>query len=145
MANMNIEKITIACSNFRYALEKCHSLLGRSFENFPSGACGDTTPLLGTYLIEQGFETFMYASGNKGNTTHAWLQLNSIVIDITADQFPEISEKVIVSENSAWHKTFRGQLRHVADYRIYEPRPKSLFEKQYKIITEHLNCLEYHA
>src|SRR5690606_15234832 len=89
MANMSIEKITIACSNFRYALEKCHSLLGRSFENFPSGACGDTTPLLGTYLIEQGFETFMYASGNKGNTTHAWLQLNSIVIDITADQFPE--------------------------------------------------------
>jgi hypothetical protein len=34
---------------------------------------------------------------------HVWIVLDEITIDITADQFPDVSDKVIVSRRSEWH------------------------------------------
>jgi len=143
---MNIEEILKASIRFREAIEKCQNSLGLGFGKFPKGSCGDATPLLGTYLIELNLGTFMYALGNlgshkKGNwCSHAWLQSGSIVVDITADQFPEVSEKVIVSSNSKWHKSLKGKHQHIADYRIYDVRTKSAFHGQYTKILENINC-----
>jgi hypothetical protein len=37
---------------------------------------------------------------------HAWLRQGSVIADIAADQFEEISEKVIVPVDSVWHESF---------------------------------------
>lgn len=92
---------------FRDALENCKSKLTHiSFENFPRGSCGDTSVLLGTYLSEKGLGDFNYISGGKkiGKwSSHAWLEQNGLIIDITADQFEDQDLKVIVVRNSNWH------------------------------------------
>ncbi|HEC73707.1 MAG TPA: hypothetical protein ENI26_04945 [Methylophaga aminisulfidivorans] len=96
---MNIQGVYAAARDFRSAIEACSSSLGVSFKSFPSGACGDVTPLLGTYLIGRGFGEFQYMLGNYGSrgddgwSSHAWLQSGDLVVDITADQFHDVSER----------------------------------------------------
>lgn len=56
----------MAAMPFRRAVEACPpAALGIAFERFPRCACGDTTPLLGTYLAEQGFGIFDYVLGER--------------------------------------------------------------------------------
>jgi len=51
-------------SRFRAAIERCDRKgLTICLQNFPFGSCGDATPLLGTYFIEQGLGTFTYTVG----------------------------------------------------------------------------------
>jgi hypothetical protein len=40
---------------------------------------------------------------------HGWLEQNGLIVDITADQFPEVDKPVIVADNSQWHETFKRQ------------------------------------
>ena len=62
-----------------------------------------------------------YRSEKDGSwSSHAWLQCDCLIVDITADQFPEISDTVIVRENSEWHATLNGEPQNLADYRIYD-------------------------
>ena len=140
---MNIEAIVKSAASFRMAIEKVKHTLGVSFVDFPRGSCGDATPLLGTYLINQGLGTFDYRLGTRGCHeddswfSHAWLQKDNLVVDITADQFPDITQKVIVKYDSGWHQTFDSENEHVADYRIYDQRTVSLMGQFYnKIVTE---------
>ena len=63
---MNISKIKNAAIVFRNSIENCSQSLGLSFEQFPLGSCGDTVPLLGTYLIEQKLGKFQYVDGYFG-------------------------------------------------------------------------------
>lgn len=69
---------------FRAGIETCERRgLPLAFERFPLGACGDATPLLGTFLKERGFGSFTYMLGERGaaaedtNESHAWLQRGS--------------------------------------------------------------------
>ena len=81
-------------------------------KNFPSGACGDTALLLGTYFNDLGESGFSYVSGCRGSYethtwhTHAWLQRDSLVIDLTCDQFDDAPDGFIF-QTSNWHKQFR--------------------------------------
>jgi hypothetical protein len=91
---------------------------------FPRGSCGDATDLLGTYLRERGAGKFYYVLGEKhqsecdgGYLSHAWLERDGVITDITADQFPEISEPVIVTTDSPWHRTFTARRPRNADFR----------------------------
>jgi hypothetical protein len=83
-----------------------------TLRDFPHGSCGDAALLLGTLLSDYGLGEFMHVGGERGdksdNTwcTHGWLEQNSLIVDITADQFGEIDTPIIVSRNSAWHATF---------------------------------------
>lgn len=59
---------------------------------FPRGCCGDTSRTLATYIYDDLGFIFGYATGrNGGNSSgigsHAWLELDDLVIDITAVQF----------------------------------------------------------
>lgn len=93
-------------------------------KKFPNAACGDATYLLGAYLKDLGIEGFRYVCGKKGshanNTwfTHAWLQKESLIIDITADQFADVSTAVIVSKSSAWHASFKTEKPTESDFRL---------------------------
>lgn len=121
---MDIENIRKTATDFRNATEICAPSLGITFKSFPRGSCGEAVLLLGTYLIEQGLGEFQYMLGEYGVckdsnwSYHAWLQSDSLVVDITADQFPEITEKVLVQDASEWHTKLNGTVQNVADYRI---------------------------
>jgi len=110
---------------FRQALQvvapRSHAL---ALLKFPHGSCGDVTDLLGTYLKDRGLGTFDYVLGEKFNfnedgdyLSHTWLQHNALIVDITAGQFPEIHESVIVTIDSPWHRSFRRSTRRIADFR----------------------------
>lgn len=139
---MNIDKIKLASTNFRNAIDKCHQLLGITFKHFPKGSCGDAAPLLGTYLIENKLGEFQYYTGNYGAeetwSSHAWLQAGNLVVDITADQFPDITKKIIVEEYSLWHNKLNGEALNLADYRIYDHYTASNLSCLYKTIMRHI-------
>lgn len=92
-------------------------------KRFPVAACGDTALLMGAYLADQGIQGFAYICGTRGEHadgswhTHAWLQHERCVIDITADQFSDMPHAIIVSATSKWHKQFRVERSHDADFR----------------------------
>ena len=141
---MNIEQFTETAAHIRGAIESFpEEIRPFGLSCFPKGACGDATLLLGTFLIDQGEEPFDYMQGRKGEnklTTdwsyHTWLQRGSLVIDITADQFPEISEKIIVSENSEWHDSLCGTTEFIADLRKDSNGFKSSLGPFYREICE---------
>lgn len=85
-----------------------------TFKNFPRGSCGDTALVLGTYFaVDCKISGFQYVSGVRGSvpegtwTTHAWLERDGLVVDITADQFSDECRSVIVESDSILHSSFR--------------------------------------
>ena len=105
---MNYEKIEMLATAFRDAIElmsKDDLNISEHFKNFPNGCCGDTSELLSIYLKENDITT-IYVSGEKGLQSHGWLEYEDYIIDITADQFSGVEEKVIITNNSVWHGQF---------------------------------------
>ncbi len=145
ITDSQINELKTVASIFRAAIESCElKNLSIGFETFPYGSCGDATLLLGTYLIEQGFDPFHYVCGEKRNTAtddwhpHAWLQKSNLVVDITADQFPDITDPVIVSNNSSWHRSWRTEIKNIADYRNYDLHTVSELNRSYYQIIKNL-------
>lgn len=127
--------------SFRYALENMpFQELPIGLHKFPHGCCGDATLLLGTYLIQKGYAPFYYMLGKRDNSmdenlsSHAWLEQNGIIVDITSDQFTDGPGKCIVCHDSNWHASFAGMPQHVADYRIFNLRTFAILEAAYKAI-----------
>ena len=143
---MDIKNIQIAATSFRNAIEAISPSLGISFESFPRGSCGDATPMLGTYLIEQGLGEFQYMAGDYGSesegnwSSHAWLQSGDIFVDITADQFPDVIDPVIVQENSEWHAGLGGKAQNLGDYRVYDPSTVANLGRLYAMIVAEINA-----
>ncbi len=106
------------------------------------------TLLLGTYLTEQGLGVFEYVYGQRGRCdtepstwqSHAWLCQGPLIVDITADQFPEVPEPVIVTNASAWHGAFEQEARHVADFRVFDDETRATLGAAYRLI-----CLQIPA
>lgn len=75
---------------------------------FPRGWCTMASMLLGEYLREVGLGDFQTRSGilrtAEPSQTHAWLERDGLIVDITADQFPDTDKAVIVSRDSPWHR-----------------------------------------
>ncbi len=91
---------------------------GSSFfqsSGFPRGCCGDTTELLGLYLKEEYDKDVLYVVarglGDNRDQSHAWLSLDGVTVDITADQFNDIGyevESVVISDASPFHELFHS-------------------------------------
>lgn len=120
--------------------------------DFPHGCCGMAADLLGLYLIETKIGTALYVLGEDqarqkaGRTTgymsHAWLVLNGLIIDITADQFDDVDDAVIVQRTSAWHLGWTIKESHC--HPVGDQRPIIEFIRTYevarKIADEHLRA-----
>lgn len=110
---MDTDALTRIARCARVTLER-HARTGTdfTFQNFPRGTCGPTSEILGRYLIGAGCpqDQVRYVCGMKGGKSHAWLQVNGVIVDITADQFGE--PPVIIARNSPWHATFRIEETH---------------------------------
>lgn len=99
-----------------------------SLEAFPSGACGDVSEMLGQLLTDRGLGVWQYVS-HRCPPSHAWLELDGWIINITADQFNDRAEygpaqrDVIVTQDRCWHeKHFRPDARpRIADMSYFRP------------------------
>jgi len=105
-----------------------------SLQNFPHGACGDTTLLLGHYLTELGFDEFRYYLGSRDGRSHAWLQSGNIIVDISADQFEDFDDPVFVSNKSGWHESFNGTDQHTADLTVFGEPTAAILKNAYDAI-----------
>ena len=136
--------ITICAKKFREALEKCdRHLLPIAFEEFPRGSCGDATLLLAKFLEKSGFGMFDYVCGEipiegGGLQSHAWLQRSNLIIDITADQFDEVQETVLVTRNHDWHNRFHSEVKHIADYEIFDEHTKNSLAAAYTMVISNM-------
>jgi len=102
------------CSQFRNAIISYGiKNLPITFHEFPMGSCGDASLLVGKYLDEMGLGKFDYVSGQLGRQSHAWLEKDGIIVDITADQFDGAAEEIIVTDNNDFHKQFEEKSRRL--------------------------------
>lgn len=136
------EKITqlrALALKFRTGIEHCERRsLPITFEDFPRGACGDVSLLLGKYLHAEGLGVFQYVCGIRRHRhrehEHAWLRQGQVIVDITADQFSEIHEPVIVTTDHTWHNAFTVRNEREADYELYDERTRCMFADAYRKI-----------
>ncbi len=98
---------------FRVAVEQYKETKPQNiFAKFPAGCCKNTSFLLSKYLLEKGFGKAQYVCGqdlfNKKFSTHGWLELDGVTIDITADQFGKNILPIIITTNNAFHSRFHS-------------------------------------
>lgn len=122
--------ILAAAHRFRRAFE-AGGLESISFREFPRGACGDASELLGEYLRDCGLGDWMYISGIEsapdGNCTHAWLECDGIYIDITGDQFVDCDKPVVVTRSPLWEGRFsKSGGSHLAGLSYFDPESKEI-------------------
>ncbi|MFK7693310.1 transglutaminase domain-containing protein [Paenibacillus sp. HJGM_3] len=89
------------------------------FENFPRGCCGDTSHLFAKFLSNKGIQAHYVWGIDKEGRSHAWLEHNCVIIDLTADQFPDIHEEVIVTRNGQWYEQFTIQGKYLSDFEMF--------------------------
>lgn len=118
-------KIHGSSSLFRNTIERMNKTnfpLSSWFERFPLGCCGDTSDLLAKYLTEEHSIETLYVWGMRGEQSHAWLEHKKLIIDITADQFDEVNESVIITTDRTWHSQFVGQNLRSSDFDTFTDR-----------------------
>lgn len=103
-----IDELHRLASEFRAALDQIEwSQMPDGFKDFPAGTCCDISNILAEYLRDSGVTDIEYVVGkNAKYWSHAWLEVSEIIVDITADQFPDVSASVTVTRDHRWHSQF---------------------------------------
>ena len=126
--------VSLAASRFRDAIIRCPRNDLRSLRDFPRGSCGDASVLLGEYLHQTGYGQWDYVAGEREPDlhSHAWLEQDGLIVDITADQFSDINEPVIVTGDRSWHQQFSyPEPRHPALIDSYDPATRTILREIY--------------
>ncbi len=106
---MDLVKVEDAAKRFRNAIESAdRSQLSEGFRGFPTGSCSDASRLLAKFLKHEGLGEFQVVSGVADFGSHSWLELDGVLVDITADQFAGIDTHVKVGTSDSWYETFSG-------------------------------------
>ncbi len=137
---MKKDIITLA-TQFRTAIENTPDL-PVPFDTFPKGCCGDTSDLLAQWLWDNGYESRYYCGRRAPDQrTHAWLEVDDLVVDITGDQFSDFSETIYVGPLTPFHIAFHiPEVEHdmVNGFHIYDAGSVAKLEWIYKKILEHI-------
>ena len=104
-------ELFIIAKRFRDAGEKVAKDKNRFY---PNGWCGVLSRSLGIWLNHNfPHEVFDYICGNRWVSegyyySHGWIEFRNIIIDISADQFDDCNEPIIIrkKELSIFHSTF---------------------------------------
>jgi hypothetical protein len=146
--NERVTLIRAEAIRFRKEIEKSDPDVLRLifFGRFPRGCCGDASNLLATYLKEKGLGDFGYVLAYRGSAEegthrqHAWLEQDDLIVDITADQFEDAEQGVIVSVDSAWHRFFTKLDNHrtLAGCGGYDSETVERLCNAYREIRRHL-------
>ena len=134
-----IEQIRKVTTQVRSAMEelKLENKLekyGYPYKNYPKGCCGDMSHLLTTHLYNLGFGVADYIwgytyLGGDFNINHAWIRIDGICIDITADQFEWANfPKIIVEHeiNYPLNKVFKSDHESTVNF-IDDPELDKLY------------------
>lgn len=83
-------------------------------DSFPRGACGVASELLGRIILERTGFTGTYVCGDghpalEPQHSHAWVEVEGFIVDITHDQFADTGLDGWVFEESPWHTKFRRE------------------------------------
>ena len=126
---------------FRAAILACDMRkLFVTLQGFPSGACGDASYLLAKYLEQNGCGQFEYVVGERRTNfhSHAWLEQNGIIVDITTDQFEGMNNPILVTTDCLWHPQFEEEDRHIADFERYDQNTVNNLFSSYELVIEKL-------
>ena len=111
------------------------------FKYFPNICCGDMSIILSTHFINLGFDHPDYICGKHYDddniNSHAWIRLNGICIDITADQFSaEQYDRVIKKKKKDYPllNKFHPDREETSKYTI----DTDILRKTYSLIQEQL-------
>ncbi|RMM79824.1 hypothetical protein ALQ71_00046 [Pseudomonas coronafaciens pv. striafaciens] len=112
-------KLEALVSRFRAAVECVLKVMDAPshIQDFPRGCCGIVSELMGDYLNTLGIGDFHYVCSAKDGASHAWLELDGLIIDITGDQFPD-RPQVYVGEPDDWYNEWEEDTRHSA---VHDP------------------------
>ena len=106
-----VERIAISC---RRGLSELYGRSSSMFADFPRGACGPATEIVGRLLKEQLGYDGMYVCGDghpklSANQTHAWFEVGNVLIDITYDQFEGAAlSGWLFTRDTGWHAQFEN-------------------------------------
>lgn len=135
-------KLKALVSRFRVAVEQVVAAKGAPsyIQGFPRGCCGIVSELMGDYLNTLSIGDFHYVCSAKYGASHAWLELDGLIIDITGDQFPGRAP-VYVGKPDAWYGEWEEDTRHSA---IHDPNAFGYGEEQdfLDLVVEELKNLE---
>lgn len=107
---MNIDLLQTYVRKARVVLDNHHNDLNKNFfGNFPYGTCGNTSDMLAKWLQSKNIRGIEYVCGKRGTSSHGWLQLDKLIIDITSDQFEDGLGPVYVGKDRIFHDTFLNQ------------------------------------
>jgi hypothetical protein len=140
MSSVDLNKIRLAAKRFRSAWERTDlSGFVKNLANFPKNCCHYAEALLGLYLLDEGLGIFDKGEGEHPLTGeyHTWLERDGLVIDITADQFPGVVHKVIVSSSSAWHASLKNRRLCLTDEVCYNRR-REHYAQMYALIQQNI-------
>ena len=115
-------------------------------DGYPERCCKPASQLLARYLVTVArVPMVQFIRGRRDGTafceqgwqSHVWLEAGGLIVDITADQYDEVSRKVFVKETSAWHQTFQTQnsLSYGEMLRM-EGKYVGQFERTYRELTK---------
>ena len=113
-----IQGIEKECRIFRELFQKYHRDMAEWYlkDYFPKGSCKEVTNTLGQYLYDKGYGIWDYVWGAAiicGKWySHAWLQKENIVCDLTLDQFGNSFPEVYVGNEKRFHLIFAIQGRY---------------------------------
>jgi hypothetical protein len=115
--------------------------LKRKFSAFPKDCCGHASVLLALYLRDEGFADVRYVyNGRRSPDSHAWVEVGGIIVDITADQFTDNPNAVIVTEERSWHSRFSGEQRRSEILGGFADEAKQNYENAYAAVKNRLPC-----
>ena len=148
---MDIKEIKNLATQFRIAIEKT-VFDDPQLKGFPRGACGPATILVSQYLMENGVTEMKYFCGlhplpEKHSTqSHAWVDLDGLIIDITGDQFRDRSEylkydiPVYVGPMDDFHKLFhKSQIHPLNGFQDYDERTKLRYSREYAKVLANIS------
>jgi len=104
-----------------------------NMRRFPHDCCTHACSLLARYLQDAGLGPFDTIMGQhprgQGHGKHRWLQKGDLIVDITAYQFSEIQDKVLVTRSSAWHDGLAGVPIKEDPQEVWEEFYKNLYPR----------------
>jgi hypothetical protein len=124
---MEIEQIFELAKVFRNAIvsvPRSEFSTSLGYSDFPYGCCDDASQLLAAFLSDNGYKeskkvTGIHRENNGELKSHVWLSYSGLIIDITADQFPNYNNSsVIVVLESSFHESFENEIEESADFRM---------------------------
>jgi hypothetical protein len=138
-------KLYDLAARFRSALEQCpgeglSAYLEKRLARFPDQCCEIASLLLARFFRDQGFTQVACVQGVRDGTSHEWLEVDGFVVDITADQFADVDDPVIVSEvrELPWHSMFQVQRREPAFPR---KAVRTEYDQAYAVLQRRLSLI----